>query len=103
MLWGYNVSVGLNLKMITIFDLSFAAIPDLNKQAEDIDFFFEEYIRSVTFILNKEEDLGRTYFQELWRWSKEHSAIKLHDTLSLRFGQSSDKPSEAQNNNQVKT
>ena len=47
MLWGYNVSVGLNLKMITIFDLSFAAIPDLNKQAEDIDFFFEEYIRLV--------------------------------------------------------
>ena len=99
MLWGYNVSVGLNLKMITIFDLSFAAIPDLNKQAEDIDFFFEEYIRSVTFILDKEEDLGRTYFQELWRWSKEHSAIKLHDTFSLRARQSSDKPSKAQNNN----
>ena len=33
--------------VVTIFDLSFAAIPDLNKQAEDIDFFFQEYIRFV--------------------------------------------------------
>ena len=33
------------LKMISIFDLSFAAIPDLNKQAEDIEFFPEEYVR----------------------------------------------------------
>jgi len=32
--------------LITIFDLSFSAIPDLNKQAEDIDFFFQEYIRN---------------------------------------------------------
>ena len=35
---------------VTIFDLSFVAIPDLNKQAEDIDFFFQEYIRYVTIL-----------------------------------------------------
>ena len=36
--------------VVTIFDLSFVAIPDLNKQAEDIDFFFQEYIRYVKSI-----------------------------------------------------
>ena len=55
MLCCYSVSVGR--KMITIFDLSFAAIPDLNKQAEDIDFFFEEYIRYNLFQLKRKQHL----------------------------------------------
>ena len=46
--------------MITIFDLSFAAIPDLNKQAEDIDFFFEEYIRLHLFKI-KIKPRGKRY------------------------------------------
>ena len=37
--------------LMTIFDLSFAAIPDLEKQAEDIDFFFIEYIRYMFLFL----------------------------------------------------
>ena len=45
--------------MITIFDLSFAAIPDLNKQAEDIDFFFEEYIRYNLFQLKRKQHVER--------------------------------------------
>ena len=35
---GWSVDV-----LMAIFDLSFSAIPDLHKQAEDIDFFHEEY------------------------------------------------------------
>ena len=42
MMWWCEVYL---VMFITIFDLSFSAIPDLNKQAEDIDFFFQEYIR----------------------------------------------------------
>ena len=61
MLCCYTVSVG-RLKMITIFDLSFAAIPDLNKQAEDIDFFFEEYIRLHLFKI-KMKPGGKRYFR----------------------------------------
>ena len=34
-----------DVMMIPIFDLSFVALNDLDKQAEDVDFFFKEYIR----------------------------------------------------------
>ena len=33
----------ISYQIMAIFDLSFSAIPDLHKQAEDIDFFHEEY------------------------------------------------------------
>ena len=36
----------MSVMVMPIFDLSFAAISDLDKQAEDVDFFFKEYIRN---------------------------------------------------------
>lgn len=63
----------------------------------------------ISFLKNTS---GETYFRlidrrwkviykELWRWSEEHSIVKLHDRFSVWPGQSSHKPPKAQNYNQV--
>ena len=55
--------------VVTIFDLSFAAIPDLNKQAEDIDFFFQEYIRFVKQMVEFNTSNITIYYFYNWNWN----------------------------------
>ena len=55
--------------VVTIFDLSFVAIPDLNKQAEDIDFFFQEYIRFVKQMGEFNTSNIAIYYFYNWNWN----------------------------------